>query len=466
MSTRIILAALASLVFCVREVRAQTDSGGALDLPEVFASVERHHLRVVQALASEEVARAELFAARGGFDPYLRIYGAIREGGYYALRQLDVELRQPTPLWGAEVWAGYRVGVGEDDHYPSYYSNRTLDRGEVRAGIRVPLWRDGPLDSRRAARRSAEFGIDAATAGREATLLELRRSAIDAYMAWVAAGRALAVADELHELASTRYRWVAARAEAGAVADVTLLDAERALISRERSRVSAQRKLQGAGLVLSLFVRDEQGDPKVPELHALPAEVSTPPALEPVDLATCHPRLRAARASLERAGVSVDLARAQRAPRIDLRAQASRDFGEGDESLPGTVFEGGVEISLPLALRSARGSLAAAEARARSAEEALRFEGERLRAETRDAELAHATALQNLELSERLVRNVRALADAERRRFEAGASTLFVVNQREQAVASAELQRVDALRDLWAAHARWSQLTACAAPGA
>ena len=126
---------------------------GHISLHEVLASAAEHHPRVRAALAGERAAESELLAARGAFDPQLDVIGKLRTGAYYELRRLDAEIRQPTPLWGAEVYAGYRLGLGVyEDHYPSYYSDETLDQGEVRAGVRIPLWRDGRLDSRRAGR--------------------------------------------------------------------------------------------------------------------------------------------------------------------------------------------------------------------------------------------------------------------------------------------------------------------------
>ena len=55
----------------------------------------------------------------------------------------------------------------------------------------------------------------------------------------------------------------------------------------------------------------------------------------------------------------------------------------------------------------------------------------------------------------------RRLADAELRRFESGATTLLIVNLREQAAAEASVREVEATRDLWRAAAAWRALTAC-----
>ena len=418
----------------------------------------------------EEVAEAELMAARGGFDPYLSAYGALRTGGYYELRRVDVELRQPTPLWGAEVYAGYRYGRGDEpDRYPSYYDDQTLAGGELRAGVVVPLWRDGPFDARRAARARAELRIEQAQGTREATELDLRQKAAEAYWKWVAAGRKLRVAEELLELATRRLEQTRARAAAGAIPEVDALEAERAVLARQSSVIAARRGLEATALVLGLFVRDSSGDPRPPEASRLPSELPVPESIGAADVMfpavlACHPRLRAARASLRATDVDRDLARAQRGPRIDLGLEISRDLGQSDVSslAGGTEFESKVRFAMPLLLRGERGRLEATEQRYLAESEELRLMEDGIRAELGDAASQWNAARERFEIAVRLVDVMRRLATAEERRFQVGATDLLVVNLREQSLAEAELSLVDAAAELWMARARWDALTACA----
>ncbi|MEM9865610.1 MAG: TolC family protein, partial [Myxococcota bacterium] len=177
---------------------ASAASAQTLELADVLASTQTHHPQIEAALQSEEAAREQLLASRGGFDPYLSVYGSLRHGGYYELRGIDAEIRQATPYWGAEVYAGYRYHEGVDqDRFPTYYSTETLNGGEVRAGLRVPILRGGPMDSRRARVARSEFSLEGAENARQLTLLEVERSALTAYFSWVASGRRLQVAEQL-----------------------------------------------------------------------------------------------------------------------------------------------------------------------------------------------------------------------------------------------------------------------------
>lgn len=433
---------------------------------DVLASVERHHPTIAEAVAREEAAQAEVMAARGAFDPQLRAYGALRRGRYYDLTRIDVELRQATPLWGAEVWAGYRRGDGQQSRYPSYYSDETLDGGELRAGVSVPLWRDGPLDARRAARTRALLGADAAEQTRRATELQLRQQGLSSYWKWVAAGRELSVATRLRDLAQARLEQVRGRVRAGAIPEVEALEAERSLLSRRAKEVAARRYVEAASLELSLYLRDGAGRPSVADASRLPDTLDLPAEISNVDATVvrslaCHPELRSARASVERSRVGRDLARARRAPQVDVSFQVSRDFGTGSDTLPGTVYEGGLRVAMPLGLRGARGELDAAEASLTASEQSLRLKEDVLATKIRDVASAHRAASERYELARQLADTTQRLATAELRRFDAGATTLLVVNLREQAAAEAAVAEVDAARDLWIAAAAWDALTTC-----
>ena len=112
-----------------------------LGFEEVLQSVRAHDPRIRQAVAQLRKAESKTTSARGAFDPRLEGDGKILTGAYYDLRQADVELRQPTTLWGSEIFVGYRVGLGVNERWPTYRDDQTLSGGEVRAGIEVPIWR-------------------------------------------------------------------------------------------------------------------------------------------------------------------------------------------------------------------------------------------------------------------------------------------------------------------------------------
>lgn len=435
-----------------------------LELAEIWRSVDAHHPRIRAAIARVRKAEGEHMAARGGFDPRLEAKGNVRTGGYYELRRLDVELVQPTPLWGTEVYTGYRLGLGvEERRYPSYQSDDTLASGEIRAGVRVPLWRDGPIDGRRAARSRASLMREAVGAALDGSRLELRVAAARVYWDWVAAGQVVQVAQSMVELAETRQQQLERRFQRGAVAEVDVLDNERALLDRRGTLVSARRRLAGAAFDLALYLRNAQGAPVRPSEDQVPRQVQ-PPGFDTLDVSAlssklyaCHPDVRRRKAKIEAAEVAERLAENRVAPEVNTQFEVSRDFGdpERDRTLPGTEFKAGLSFAMPLPLRTERGRSAAASARVQALENELDWLRDRLWAQVGDLAAAVEAARKRLEVEKKQWRIAQRLAEAERRRFELGSSSLRVVNLREQTAAEAELKYRKAAAASRRAWARW-----------
>ena len=251
--------------------------GGAAPLTrdEVLASVRRHHPPLEAAEARVVSAEGVRLASEGAFDLTLGTRASGVFFGYYEYGRLDVSLTQPTPLWGTTFFGGWRIGRGfARGGIPDYYRyDETFDGGELRLGAQIPLWRDGPIDARRAALWRAEHGVVAAAEDRDARLLRVSLAATDAYVRWVAAGRRYAIARDLLRLAEERDGQIAARAAAGAIPPIEHLENRRAVLERRALLVAARRALEQRAIALSLYLRDDQGRPLQVSHARLPAEV-------------------------------------------------------------------------------------------------------------------------------------------------------------------------------------------------
>ncbi|MEM7447161.1 MAG: TolC family protein [Myxococcota bacterium] len=442
-----------------------------LELERVLRSVDAHHPTLEAAVHTLDAAQSYLTAARGAFDPNLDIYGSLRSGGYYELRRMDAELRQATPFAGTEFHAGYRLGRGiEQRRYPTYYDDETRSSGEFSAGLEIPLLYGRDLDTRRANRTRAHLGIDRAEASLDATRLQLRASATDAYFRWVTAVRTQQITGDLLQLAEDRKRWVERRVQDGAIAAIEELEADRSLLRFEQAQIKAAQDEQTASFSLSIFLRDERGAPRVAKPEELPPNLSFPPgeSVGSSDLVAatlaCHPRLIAKRAEVSSLEVQRRLQAAIRLPRLNVQAQVSRDFGDGDESLPGTVFETGLKFAMPLGMRTPRGRYEQARFQQNAAERELQLLEERMNVQLEQAVVQFRTAAKQQEVARLRVLNAQELRRAEHLRFEAGATTLIFVNQREMSYLEAAIAEIRANQTLWHAYAYWSALTACATP--
>lgn len=441
-----------------------------LRFEEVKRSVEEHDPRIREAIGKLRAAEGDVMTARGAFDPRIEGGGEIRTGGYYDLRRAEVELRQPTSVWGSELYMKYRVGLDVNDRWPTYLDDQTLSGGEIRAGIEVPIWRGGPIDEERARRTRALRLEEAADYSLSVTELDLELAAARAYWSWVRAGQSRVVAADLMALAEERDAQLRRRLQAGSIAEFDVTDNERILLERRSLLVSAERALEQAAFGLSLFLRDADGLSIVPSPTQLPSKTDLE-FFEPVDdeividrVLRCHPELGRARAELGAVEVDRALTRNQLAPELRGYFEYSRDLGELtgtplDFTLTGNVYEAGVVLSMPLLFRADRGRAKAALAKVEVQRANVRFLEDALRARTRDAASALRAAEAQVGLAEGMVRTAAELAEGERRRFEVGASNLVFVNLREQQAAVARIRYIEALAASAIEQTRWDVTT-------
>lgn len=454
------LAIAGALVFVSVSASARTgeteaDEATRLALNDVLASVDTHHPLVAAEVQAVRAAEGGVIQARGAYDPRFMVTGEVIPQGFYDYSSVDASLTQLTPMLGSEFYAGYRYQRGS---LPDYVGElETLDRGELRAGVRVPLWKDRSLDDARAGRTRAEAMLTGAEAGLEQVKLGLWLHAAQAYWEWVAAHEGRLVHEELLKLAQLRAKQIAGKVRSGALAPFAELDNERALLSRQAKLVMATRKLEKAQLKLSLFWRDPSGTPAI-------AQDRVPPPLDRPTIPRTvggeqaqskavqrHPEALRYRAMARAASVDLDLAENRVAPKLDLKGEISRDFGSGNEdertTLAPPVVKAGVVFELPLALRKERGKRDMARAKLSSVRAKAQLVQDKIRMRVQDAASALRRAIERSEQASKAADVAARLAEGERRRFDMGATTLIWVTMREKTAADAQLDAIQALVD-------------------
>lgn len=433
-----------------------TAGGGPLLLAEVAQSIESFYPLIEAAQRDLQVAEGELQTARGAFDPVVRARGDGAPLGYYQSGRVDLYVETPTPWWGTTFFGGYRASFGKFADYDGKLE--TNQYGELRGGVQVPLWRNGPIDRRRANIARAEIGRGSASAGVTQQRIESLRIGSLRYWDWLAAGLRYRTANALLALATTRDEQMAVRVQRGDLANIERTDNRRALLQRRGLAVLAERGQKQAAIELSLYLRGSDGTPQVVEPARLPGDFPRPPS-GGIDTSPARidrdvewalqkrPEIERLRLAREQQRVERDWARNQQAPAIDAQMAVSQDFGPGSDTRSPTVLEGSLVIDIPTINRAARGRVAAAQAAMARIDAQLRLQRDRIGAEVRDMLSALSAAAERVRLAVDEVRTAREVEVAERERFALGDSTLFVVNLREQATFEAALREIDALAD-------------------
>lgn len=438
----------AALGVALLVVAAPAVASATLALEQVLAS-SREHFPRIQAAVQERLAReGRVTAALGAFDLALEQDNLAWASGYYEGRSVDTRLTKRLPLANAKVFGGYRLGT---DDFPVYQQELvTNDGGEFNFGIVLSLWRDRAIDAERFAVNSARLGVREAELDLVLAQLATQRLAARAYWSWVAAGKNLAIYRELLALAEQRMSGFERRAREGDIAEIFVTENRQNLLRRRALVVEAERDFALAAIELSLYLRDDAGEPLRPRADALPTDfpdsgtvVPDPDALVADTLAR-RPEL--ARLDNARMLESQRLALAENAllPRVDLGLKGAQDIGGGSRTRRGFDTLVDLTLSIPLERRRGEGLIAESRARLRQLEFERTLTEQRLGNEIRKLGTALNAAREFVAVTADEAVQATRMVTAEHQRFAAGASDFFLVNLREERSADARLRNLDA----------------------
>ncbi|WP_373649366.1 TolC family protein [Schlesneria sp. DSM 10557] len=434
-----------------------------LDLGEVVASVETHYPLLLAAVEEQGITSGQLLAAQGAFDLNLRAREFWQVGTYDSQR-MTVGVDQNTAWNGLSYYTGYRQSDGS---FPIYYGDRkTGDGGEFRAGVLIPLLAGRPIDKRRATARQAALTRALADPVIAAQRLDFIRAASRAYWTWVAAGRRYLIAQSVLKIAEDRNKQLAELVERGALAEIERTDNQRVIVERQARLITAERAWQQTSIALSLYLRNPEGEPLIPQATRLPRNLPEPDPFDPSSVALDipvalqqRPELARLRLQRERTAVDLELARNQMLPGLNLGLEGAQDIGYASNfsktplvtgtELDRATYIASLQFDLPLQRREAKGRAMTAEAALTQLSFQEKFQRDRIVAELQDAASALERSYELLKKARENVAVARKVESGERERFTQGQGTIVILNIRELVAAEASFAEVDALAEFY-----------------
>jgi cobalt-zinc-cadmium efflux system outer membrane protein len=420
-----------------------------LTLERLLDGVRKDFPLILAAEEERNIAEGARRGALGAFDLSWKTKGDVTDPGYYKRTTVSSMVEKPTSLWGLDVYAGYRLGRGDFAIYDG--KDVTEPGGEARLGFNLPLLRNRAIDERRAGLKVAELGLGIADQSVQLKRIEAVLKASITYWRWVAAGKKLDIIRNLLEIAKVRDRGLRDRVAHGDIAEFEQKDNFRGLLQRENQLFAAERGFQEFSFELSLFLRTLVGGERLPSERELPKVIPSVPSgvvhhEEPLvhDALALRPEVQRIRTERSQAEVAADLADNQQQADLNVLMDLSKDVGANDPTRDPTELRTGVQIDIPLQRRKAEGKLAEAQAKQRKLDRELDFMSQRIRADVRDALSMLRISAQQLKVVSEELRYARELEEGERTRFDAGESTILIVNLREQATADSAVRQVDA----------------------
>lgn len=436
-------------LFSYAEDNEPVHASSPLSAEKVLQSAAMHYPKILENIAKFRAAEARTLSAEGAFDLIFEVDSYNWAEGFYDGRSLEgTASRYLNSKGGAQVYGGYKLSNGT---FPVYEDKRfTNTGGQLNLGVLFSLLRDRNIDPRR-------FNVsDARLAAREAefdvllTKLGIAQKAMIAYWRWVALGQKTGVYSNLLSIALEREIGLKKEVEQGARAEIVLTESLQNITQRKSLLANAERDFVIAANELSLFYRDDSGNPTIVSEKDLP---DYEPAINPIDkfyelqdlnaLYASRPELKQLRNSITRAMRRIELNQNSLLPRLDLDFGISQPLGtiaEGGSSRDETDVIIGLKFTIPLEQRAARGALAENEAKLDALKQEERLMQDQIQLEVRNILTDLRTAEKLLLLAKDEVNQSEALRKAEIRRFKKGASDFFLVNIRENTAAEAKVR--------------------------
>ncbi|MFN5458998.1 MAG: TolC family protein [Bacteroidota bacterium] len=431
---------------------AQNPKNDTLLFPDFFAIVKKNHPVVKMANLQPLRGSTNVMQAKGGFDPqsYSYLYNKFFGGKEY-YNYLDAGVKAQTRLFGLEFQAGFESSRGD------FISSDmiTPSEGLWMAGFSLPVLQGLIIDKQRAALREAKIYKEATKADQKRIINDLLLQAGTLYWEWAAVNNQLEVYADAIKFSEDR---LAGLRQAFLLGDRPAIDTVETLIQLQNFSYSynqTQLLLIQKTYELSVFFWDDKNNPiflpetiKAPNFQAqIFSSFLTKDSLRLAldSFAKSHPELQLYNYKLKQLDIEKKLKLEKLKPKLNLRYNFL-SYPSGNQP-PGNFstdnYKWGAEFGMPMFLRNERADVKLTRIKIMETELNNQLKQKEIAAKIISGFRKCEFLIDQIELMKKTVENYKRMLNAEKTNFDAGESSVFLVNSRELALVQAELKLID-----------------------
>jgi outer membrane protein TolC len=422
-----------------------------LHLSDFLSEVIKHHPMSLRADLRQEMAISNYLKSKGTLDPTL---GANVEQKYFSDKNyyslLGGELKIPTIL-GLDLKTGYSLNRGVFLNP----ENKVPDNGLIYGGISLPLGQGLLIDDRRALIKDAKIGLESGNLEKLEIKNDLLFNATQQYWEWFRAYAIFKILEDSEKIAVKRIEAVKNYVSNG---DRPAIDTVEAGIQVQNIRLA----LMGASLDLKKnqnsllsYIWNEGGILNQAMTDVAPLEMESElkkmltdysPSVAMLDIKS-QPYLLQLRNKLLQQEIDIRLKRDKLKPKVNLQ------YTPITEALGNKIitdyninnYKWGVEFKMPLYLRKERGEFQLSNLKLKETELLLSQKTVEIETKIENYIIDWRNTSEQIDIYSETVQLYRQLLDAEKKLFDTGESSLFLINTREQAYIQANIKLVELL---------------------
>ncbi len=434
-------------IICCLLISFNAESQSTVLHPDTFLTqVVRYHPLANRAKLRNDMAAAELLKSKGLLDPSLNSnvqQKYFADKNYYSL--INGELKIPT-FYGIDFKTGYDLNRGVF----LGPENSTPDNGLIYGGISLPLGQGLLIDERRAAIINARTGLEIGRLEEVDIKNELLYNAVYQYWQWYRAFNILKILEEANTIATQRFDAIRNFAANGDRPAIDTVEAGIQVQNIQVSLISSQLDLQQSQNTLLTFLWNADGVPAGTYGSNLP--LSTDEVFNSLDKdlsslvsslnINAHPYLSQLKNKLIQLDTDLKMKKDRLKPRLNVQynplseAIGSRTITDYNIN----NYKWGLEFKMPLFLRKERGDVKLADLKIRDTELDVQQKTNELEAKLNNYIAEWSNTRNQIDAFRLAVNQYRQMLEAERRLFDLGESSLFLINTREQAYIQANVK--------------------------
>ncbi len=413
---------------------------------EYLGFVKKFHPLVKTANLEISKAQANLMMARGGFDPKVEVdfdKKQFKNSEYYSV--LNSSFKIPT-------WYGIELKAGFDQNEGLFLNpeNTVPNPGLTSFGINIPLGQGLLINQRMTDLRKAKLQIKLSNEERKLQAILVLYDASLAYFNWKKNFNEVKLYENYTTNAQVRFNGIKKLIEQG---DKPAIDStESGIIVKNRllSLEDSNLKLMKSKLELSNFLWLENNIPLELSETLIPEEkldntiqetLRTNDLLNQKLTIENHPKINALQNKIDILNVERKLKANLLLPKIDV----GYSYLSEPSYINNYKFENYkivLNASFPIFLRKERGNLKLSKFKVQETEFALDLEKIQLSNKITAQKLEITSLLKQKKLIDDLVKDNQTMLTSEERLFSFGESSLFLINNRENNLVSAQLSQI------------------------